>query len=416
MKWMKFSCKFSFLGLTLIGLLGTGVVGYAAEAVALPVGLRLEKVLELAHACSAELRTARGYSQAAKKGHDAAGLWKNPKIKFEAEGVGGDNDLYDAGEYTVALVQEVQMGGKRKKEREVARKSVDIASQELFEIERELDYVVRKAFLELVVLQETSKVQAEIEELGRAFVLVAKRRLKMGAGSELEFVQAELDLEKILFSQACCLGELVASQKNLASLIGISYLPQVVASYYELNPLADFILDDSHPTLRRLNAEAEKSRAEAVLAKAEDVSNISLGAGYKYAAADDVNTFAISLSMPLGLNKRGHAEHAVGVLRAEAIQAGRDAENRRLQAELAAAMELYTGSKTQVEMVRDNLIPKAEKAYELSRIGYESGRFSWLELIAAQQRLADIRITYIETLNEAHLEWITILKLTTKEI
>ncbi len=141
-----------------------------------------------------------------------------------------------------------------------------------------------------------------------------------------------------------------------------------------------------------------------------------LGAGYKYEVEDDRNTFAISLSMPLGFNKRGRAEHASGVLRSEATKTGRDAEKRRLQSELAATVELYSGAKTQAEMVRDNLIPKAKKAYELSRIGYESGRFSWLELIAAQQRLADIRITYIETLKDAHLEWITILKLTTEEI
>lgn len=418
MKWMKFSCKINFIGLTLIGLLGVGAIGYGAEDAELPVGLSLEQVLELARASSAELRAARGYSLAAQKGRDAAGLWKNPSIKFEAEGVGGDNDLYDSGEYTIALVQEIQMGGKRNKAREVALKSVEIVRQELFEIERDLDYVVRNAFLELVVLQETGKVQAELEELGRAFVEVAKRRFEMGAGSELELVQAELALEKIIFSQACCLGELVASQKNLSSLIGVSSekLPQVIASYYELKPLDNFVMDDSHPTLRRLNTEVEKAQAEAVLAKAQDVSNLLLGAGYKYEATDDVDTFVLSLSMPLGFNKRGRTEHTAGVLRAEATLAELDAGNRRLQAELATAVELYAGAKTQSEMVRDRLIPKAEKAYELSRKGYESGRFSWLELIAAQQRLADIRITYIETLNEAHLEWIKILKLTTEEI
>ena len=48
-------------------------------------------------------------------------------------------------------------------------------------------------------------------------------------------------------------------------------------------------------------------------------------------------------------------------------------------------------------------MPKAEQAYELSRDGYAAGRFSWLELIAAQQNLADIRIRYIESLRAAHL-------------
>ena len=54
-------------------------------------------------------------------------------------------------------------------------------------------------------------------------------------------------------------------------------------------------------------------------------------------------------------------------------------------------------------MTRDQLIPKVEKAYELSRAGYDIGRYSWLELIAAQQNLAEIRVRQIETLKDAHL-------------
>ena len=39
----------------------------------------------------------------------------------------------------------------------------------------------------------------------------------------------------------------------------------------------------------------------------------------------------------------------------------------------------------------------------MSLQGYETGRFSWVELIAAQQNLAEIKIEYIEYLREAHL-------------
>jgi len=375
--------------------------------------LTLEQALELARSTSPELRAARMHSQAAEKGVAAAGLWKNPKLKLEAEGLGWDNDLFSEGEYTLGLAQEFQLGGKRKKDRAVALKSVGIASQALLEKELLLAVDVRLAFLEVVFLQENGKVQAEQEELGMAFVEVAKRRHKAGGGSELEVVQAELELEKILFSQTCCLGELVAAQETLASLIGLSIqdLPTPTAPYYELENIGALPLGDSHPTLQRLNAESEKARAEALQAKAQDISNISLGAGYKYEAAGDINTFVLSASMPLSFNKRGRAEYAAGLLRADAVLSERDDVRRRLKAELAGALALYRGANAQAEMGQEKLIPKAEQAYELSRAGYESGRFSWLELIAAQQHLADIRIGYIEALKEAHLARIEIMKL-----
>ncbi|MDH3982512.1 MAG: TolC family protein, partial [Kiritimatiellaceae bacterium] len=63
----------------------------------------------------------------------------------------------------------------------------------------------------------------------------------------------------------------------------------------------------------------------------------------------------------------------------------------------------YSGAKLESEMMRDRLMPVAEKAYELSKAGYDAGRFSWVELITAQQHLADIRIRHIEALRDAHI-------------
>ncbi len=375
--------------------------------------LTLEQALELARNNSPELRAAQLYEQSAEKGVAAAGVWINPTLIFEAEGVGGDNDLFSEGEYTVGLKQKFQRGGKRKKERNTALRSVDVAGYALAEKMLGLAEAVREAFVEVVYLQENGQVQTEQEELGRAFVEVAKRRHAAGGGSELEVVQAELELEKILFSQTCCLGELVAAQEKLASLIGIpaKKLPKLTAPYYDLETFESLVLDDSHPTLQRLNAEAEKARAQAQQAHAQDVSDLLLGAGYKYEAAGDINTFVFAASMPISFSKRGRAEQAAGLLRADAVRAERDETHRQLQAELAGAAALYMGARAQAEMGKKNLIPKAEQAYELSRAGYEVGRFSWLELIAAQQHLADLRIGYIEALKEAHLARIEILKL-----
>ena len=64
---------------------------------------------------------------------------------------------------------------------------------------------------------------------------------------------------------------------------------------------------------------------------------------------------------------------------------------------------LYKGARLEAEMTRDKLIPSAEQAYQLSRSGYEAGRYSWIELIASQQHLAEIRIRRIDALKDAHL-------------
>jgi outer membrane protein, heavy metal efflux system len=51
---------------------------------------------------------------------------------------------------------------------------------------------------------------------------------------------------------------------------------------------------------------------------------------------------------------------------------------------------------------KTRMLPMAEHAYELSRKGYDAGRYSWLELVKTQHDLAAFRVRYIEALLVAH--------------
>ena len=400
-----------FIVLLLSGLSAT--IGFAESAT-----LTLEQALALARQNSPELRAAQMVAQSAVKGVDVSGLWKNPKLEFEAEGLGWDNDLFSEGEYTMGLKQEFERGGKRAKERAIALQSIGVAEQSAQEKKLDLDTRVRVAFIEMLVQQETGTVRAEQEKLGRAFVEVAKRRHQAGGGSELDVVQAELALEEIILLQTCCFGDLLAARERLASLLGIpaSELGELSADFYALDIAEGLSVGNDYPTLRRLDAEVEKIQAEAQYAKAQDTSNVSLTGGYRHEAAGDINTFVFSASIPLSFNKRGRAEYAAIMLRANAVQAEREDVLRRLQMELDTHRALFNGAQKQVEITKTKLLPMAEQAYELSREGYDIGRFSWIELIAAQQNLADIRIRHIESLHEAHLAYAQISKFNKEEL
>ncbi|VGO21536.1 TolC family protein [Pontiella sulfatireligans] len=367
--------------------------------------LTLDRALELARQNSPELRAARLNTQSAEKAVGAAGRWLNPKLEFEAEGVGGDLDGFNDTEYTIALMQTFERGGKRKHARAVAQESIGIAFQAEAEKELMLLADVRLAFIEVLAQQEVGGVREEQEELGRAFVQVAKTRFEAGGASEMELVQAELQLEEILLSQTCCFGDLEAARTRLASLIGISEkeLGELAGGYYTLDTVETGAIAASHPALQRMDARIAVTRAQAQRAKAQDATDITLAAGYKYEAAEDVNTFVLGAKIPLNFVRSGRVEEAAQLLRADALGAEREEVRRRLQQGLSVIAALYKGAKLEAEMTRDKLIPKAEEAYQLSRAGYEAGRYSWVELIASQQNLADIRIRQIDALKDAHL-------------
>ena len=375
----------------------------AAAGFAEPEKLTLEQAMEMAVVRSPELKAARLNTQAAEKAVAASGRWQNPTLNFKAEGVGGDLDAFDSTEYEIMLKQTFERGGRRKFDRASAEQSVGMAFQEEARKKLLLRAEVRQAFFEVFAQQEIGAVRVEQEQLGRAFVEVAKRRLDSGGGSELEVVEAELALEEIKLSQTCCFGDLKAVRIKLASLVGLpeTDLPELAGDYYLLPELEDTLVERSHPAVQRIDAQIERAQSMASLAKARDATDITLGAGYKHEAAEDLNTFVLGASIPLNFVKQGTAEQASILGQIEALRASRDEVLRALQQDLSMLIAVYNGAKMEAEMTRDMLMPKAEKAYALSREGYDVGRFSWFELINAQQHLAGIRVRYIESVRDA---------------
>ena len=382
-------------------LIWTALLGlsFASQA------LTLDEAIELARQNSPRLKAAQLKTQAAEKMLAASGRWKNPRIEFEAEGIGGDLNGVDDAEYTVGISQTFQRGGKQHRDRDIARSGIDVASQSQSEKELALLAEVRLAFIDVVSQQEIGTVRAEQEQLGRAFVQVTKTRYEAGGGSELDVVQAELALEDILLSQTCCFGDLEAARIRLASLIGVpeKEMGAVVHSYYELAMQSLQTVADSHPAVQKLNAQIAMAQAAASRAGAQDSGDVTLGVGMKYSAADEISTFVMSASIPLSFSKSGRADQVVELAKADVLLAEREELFRRFQQQLSMLVAQYNGSKLEAEMTRNRLMPKAKQAYELSQSGYEAGRFSWFELITAQHQLAAIRVREIEALRDAHV-------------
>lgn len=377
----------------------------ALASVAAAEELTLDRALELARENSLQLKADQKQIEANEKAKLATGLWDSPELEFEAEGVGGDNNGFNDAEYTVGLKQRIPLGGKNDKERAAAQATIDVSTHASRQNVLELNEKVQRTFIELMSQQEIGKVRSEQEQLGRAFVEVAQRRLQAGSGSELEVVQARLELNKIRQAQSCCLGDLKAEQLKLASLLNVStnVVSEVSMPYYELESVESLMLDRNFPLLRQYEAQEERIRAQARRAAASDVPDVTLGAGVRYEAESDINSFVFSASIPLTFNRRGRTQSAAALLEAEAVWTERAEAQRELNSELSSLKALYQGTEMQVDISKKELIPAAEKAYELSLKGYEIGRFSWMELIAAQQNLADIKIAYIEYLREAQL-------------
>ncbi|MDF7806172.1 TolC family protein [Pontiellaceae bacterium B12219] len=366
----------------------------------------MEQALALARKQSPELRAARAQAQAAGQDIRAAGLWHNPELGFEAENVGGDNLGKNRGEYTLGISQEFPLSGRIGKAKDVARYGLNAAEQTIQLTEREFDAMVRSEFTRVLALQEISKVRKAQEVLARGFSETATKRYEAGGASELDTLQADSRYEEAQLATIAIEKQLEGALKSLASLLGVPFsdLGHPTGDFYhQLDDAQTVSIGTSYPALQRFQSLEEQARAEAKLARTQSIPDLTLGAGVRYQAEGDVQSFVVGASIPLPFVKRGKYESASSMLRADALSAERERLQRDLQQDLTRVMVMYESASIQASRYRDKLLPQAAKGYELSRDGYAAGRYSALEVIIAQQHLTETNIRYIESLLEARL-------------
>ena len=75
--------------------------------------------------------------------------------------------------------------------------------------------------------------------------------------------------------------------------------------------------------------------------------------------------------------------------------------NRRLQkydSELAQTYEMMSAVWNEINILKNEILPGAKSAFEVTRRGYELGRFGLIELLDAQRILFQNQLLYVRAL------------------
>jgi len=339
-----------------------------------------------------------------------AGLLPNPEIDLEIEEFGGTGGLsgFDSSQTSIQIGQLIELADKRSKRTHLAALEKDLAELDFKSKRLDVMSEVARAFIDVLTAQEQLSLSKELVDLSeKAFSTVAER-VRAGQDSPVEETKAKIALSNTRIEFESAGKELVSARYQLAATWGSSNpgFEKVSGGFYDMSPapsleeLAGLI--SQNPDMARWPAEKERSRAALELEKARAASDIKLGGGIQYFDDGDNSAFILGLSIPMPLFDRnqGNIQEAMYMLAKTEEQ--RKAVETDLRAGLAEASTKLSSSFSEINILKNDVLPLAGSAFDAAGQGYREGKFEYLMVLDSQRTFFEVRARYIEALAGYH--------------
>ncbi|MBA3564396.1 MAG: TolC family protein [Gammaproteobacteria bacterium] len=365
------------------------------------------------------LRAAGFELRALESRREQAGLRPPLELRVEAEDFLGSGNLrgIDALETTLRLGTVIERGGKRA--RRIDRADSERALLAVEQDTQRLDLLaeVARRFIHVVADQEALVLTRRATELGRRSQSLVTRRVRAAKAGEAESSKATIALARAEIAEEHARHELNSARVTLTSAWNVREPDFVIAdaSFFDLpepQPLQTLVASlDRNPDLARFASERRVREAQLALARSERSSDVTLNAGVRRLEAFDDQALVFGISVPLGAASRAVPYEREVESRLQAVESREAAARADLYRTLYALYQELLHARTQADTLRERVIPQAEKALRVTEDGYELGRYSYLELVDAQQLLLTVQREAIEAARDYHLFFVELERL-----
>ncbi len=340
-----------------------------------------------------------------------ASLRPNPEIEVEMEGVAGSGSRrgFDGAETAVVLSQTIELGNKRSKRVEVASLQKDLAGWDYQANRLDVFTQVTKSFVGVLAAQQKTNLAQDLVKLSRKVLKTASQRVEAGkdspveqtkaeivlANSEIEFEKAKKDLEAARIELSITwVGKTPVFEKADGKLESISPAPA-------FEELADSI--NSNPDMARWAVEMDQRDAALKLAKANAISDVTVGGGLQRFNQTNDNTVIFGVSIPIPIFNRNQgkvleARYAIAKARAQ-----RRAVEASIHTALSSAYARLTSAYSEATGLKDKVLEGAQSAFDAAEEGYRAGKFDFLVVLDAQRTLFEAKGKYIGALADFHV-------------
>jgi cobalt-zinc-cadmium efflux system outer membrane protein len=369
--------------------------------------LTLEQLITAAMVSNPDLLAVSLDVRAAEGELLQARLYPNPVFAYEGEDFRSDGDK----EIKWMIRQTFLLGGKYERGVDVGLRQRETAELRFQARKFALITAVKRAFWEVWGDRRRAVSVRELLEVARAAAKAVEQRVVAGTATRADLLRAQITVAATEVRLAQAESRLIGSWKALGVAVGRPELPP-----RELEPPARptpaYTLESLMEKAAADNSEAaaarsEERKADAVLARAraEAVPDVTLGAGFSVNLEDGrgFGMFMGEIALPLWNRNQGGIRAAAA--RRDRAAADTQSVVNRLKGETAAAFAAFTSARAHLESYEKapgGILAMAREAHDLTRAAYEQGRFSLIDVLAAQETYINAVLTHIDAQVDYH--------------
>lgn len=381
----------------------TAPAGAVSAAQAPSPTLSLSEAVSLALAHNPALKAARLELQAMEAAQLQAGARPNPAL-----GVLVEDTRSATRSTTLQWSQPIELGGKRAARLSAAARAHEQAHVAWLAKQAELRAAVTSGYFDLLGAQEQVRLTQACLDLAHNASAMAARRVQAGKVPPLEQTKAQVAEAGVRIELAQAQSELRLSRQRLASFWGQSRLGFVHAEG-DAGLLPTLPSDErvglwmaQAPTVRLARLEIARQQALSDGERARRVPDLTVTLGAKRAAELGRTQALIGLSMPLPLLDTNQGNLQLALSREAQAREALTSTTLQLQGEVSQALERLRLKSEQVQMLRAEVLPAAQFAYDAVVKGYALGKFAFLDVLDAQRTLFQLRQQVLRSAAEAY--------------
>lgn len=410
-------CTFMSLTMMSDGATEEGVVRMVPDKNSHQQELTLRDAVYLALQHNPELAAFSREIQALEGVTLQAGLLKNPELSLNVENAGNiqklSGDVNSAHAVTQEVVQQLttirvyqilELGGKREARVNAALLSEELAAQDLAIKRTDIIFRIANVFTEVLAAQERLRLAEETKLTAQNVVTSVSERVQGGKVPPIDETKVKLGLSTTRIELEQAQRDLMSARKRLA-LLWNSSTPnfskalgdlEVVIAPPSFESLETRVLEN--PMALRAQKNIEQRKALLQVEETKRIPNVTINAGAVHHAQLGGSTVVAGLQIPIPIFDRNQGNLREAHQRVGKAVDEQAATELRLKTELAQSYEALSAAWSEVHILKDEILPGAKSSFNVTRRGYELGKFGLLELLDAQRILFQNQLLYVRAL------------------